>query len=402
LISIVELYLFVNLEPLIMTSFVSSADGTIRLPPFPSSKFAVPAWLAEVTSIAITAEAKPGTLTFGAFVAEADWSTSATAGFHLGGQPIAPFVSLQEPERPAGNAGAVAAEGYAQEMRDYRQQQKDRRDFRLALMGSLQGSPQEEIRQHLAMELANATIPQLVNAIRARFMHLNVSQFRELEIQLENPFVPEQLLSDFLATHLRVHRQLAAFNRPLAEHRKVYLLTQALGPCHLYDYAISMFEHEHRINPDAATFDALSRLLRDFRPPQGTAGTHGYSAHSAMATTTDALLSTTAATKVAGGSGIPTTPEGILAMFNQMLASLHSHPSVNSATTGNRSEPKKQNPTQYCWTHGLGFHIGSQCRNPASGHVEHATNGNRLGGSIDVALPRKKRGGKINNKSSSN
>ena len=44
-----------------------------------------------------------------------------------------------------------------------------------------------------------------------------------------------------------------------------------------------------------------------------------------------------------------------------------------------RRKPKKKR--QYCWTHGLCYHQGTQCREKATGHQDAATLQNRMGGS---------------------
>lgn len=64
-------------------------------------------------------------------------------------------------------------------------------------------------------------------------------------------------------------------------------------------------------------------------------------------------------------------------------------PSTRSRGRGGRHHssrpgPRRQQtaaPRQYCWTHGACAHSGSQCSNPADGHVATATFQNRAGGS---------------------
>ena len=45
-------------------------------------------------------------------------------------------------------------------------------------------------------------------------------------------------------------------------------------------------------------------------------------------------------------------------------------------------------PHKYCWTHGVTFHDGKECKHKKDGHKEKATEKNRMGGSNNKAMPR--------------
>lgn len=45
-------------------------------------------------------------------------------------------------------------------------------------------------------------------------------------------------------------------------------------------------------------------------------------------------------------------------------------------------------PDKYCWTHGLTFHDGKECRKKGKGHKADADKDHRMGGSKAVAIPR--------------
>ena len=49
---------------------------------------------------------------------------------------------------------------------------------------------------------------------------------------------------------------------------------------------------------------------------------------------------------------------------------------------GTPSWHKRNNVSDYCWTHGACAHDGSACKNKKPGHKDEATFANKMGGSI--------------------
>jgi hypothetical protein len=55
-------------------------------------------------------------------------------------------------------------------------------------------------------------------------------------------------------------------------------------------------------------------------------------------------------------------------------------PPPNHRSTPPPAQPAPVPGNLYCWSHGLRYHSGHQCKYPKPGHQAHATANNRLGG----------------------
>ncbi len=62
---------------------------------------------------------------------------------------------------------------------------------------------------------------------------------------------------------------------------------------------------------------------------------------------------------------------------------------VTQKTTASRPKPRPSIPTQsalqFCWTHGVTFHNGRNCKHPKPGHQPTATLDNPMGGNVTMA-----------------
>ena len=68
----------------------------------------------------------------------------------------------------------------------------------------------------------------------------------------------------------------------------------------------------------------------------------------------------------------------MMAQMNQMAS--RPQQSRNMRKTNKSTQPRNNNLSKYCWTHGLCHHPGYECHSKADGHKDEATLANRLGG----------------------
>ena len=79
-------------------------------------------------------------------------------------------------------------------------------------------------------------------------------------------------------------------------------------------------------------------------------------------------------------SSIISNHASLSATYHSNLAA-PSKPALQPRPRKATSNPRlpTDSPTEFCWTHGHGFHSSMKCRNPAAGHQNAATKSNKMG-----------------------
>jgi hypothetical protein len=192
---------------------------------------------------------------------------------------------------------------------------------------------------------------------------------------LKIPFVPGSVsLRDFVNAHRRVHQEALRNGQQIAEFSRVRELIAALGPCGVFSTRIALW----RIHlPSAAqqTFELLAAAVVEFddnRDSTATSATGGYSPSVqpiALAATATPL------------------PSALLEFIEAAVAAAVSGRKRTPSQTSGPSPPP--GGSLYCWTHGPGGHKGTECRNPAPGHVSTATATSMHGGRSKTRVHKK-------------
>ena len=69
----------------------------------------------------------------------------------------------------------------------------------------------------------------------------------------------------------------------------------------------------------------------------------------------------------------------LIAELQELKASIAT--GTTTPTPNPKRKKKEKGERKYCWTHGWCAHAGADCKNPAEGHKNEATNTNMMGGS---------------------
>jgi hypothetical protein len=277
-----------------------------------------------------------------------------------GGQvaPIAAFIPAAHPGAlPAGNAAAGIISNYKLALDEFRLQTKNLNVFKAQLIQSLSETTQDSIFDPITGAM-NMSCLQILTALDAEYGMYKPSDLEDLLNLLKVPYNPSEPLHKFVSNLRMIHAQLAESNNPENEHAKVKSFATALRPCGIYDNFLGIWFVGHAAIL-AQTFDQLTTDALDWDASQPKAP---------MAVTSEEDVPFFA-TKAA-------LDQYVRSEFAKKAATV-TLPAANAANGGGKA-PRPWN--LYCWTHGVGGHLGSACRSPAAGHQSTATGKNRMGG----------------------
>jgi hypothetical protein len=248
-----------------------------------------------------------------------------------------PYQVLAEPAVPAAN-NALAVTIYKQEYDNWQHQQAQHALLPPIGIKSL-GKFKKLIAAPFPVGFRNLTPRDIYEFVNQRYGAMAPTQMSaKSDSLLDHPFNPlEMTLEEYFGKHQEAANALAEIGQPMSQMARVAKLSKGVAGCGLYNDALLQFN----TNPATMTtrdqnFENLSALLRIFENVRDKA--------LVPPTTTYAHA---AAQQARGRDGKrPTSPNR------------------------KRSQsPAQFNGKHYCWSHGFGNHLSSECRNPKQGHV---------------------------------
>jgi len=251
---------------------------------------------------------------------------------------------ITEPELPAEDANPNAFHIFKHRAEKYNIFLKDKHDYCQWFRSTITPAIMSHVSNVRNVDFANLSVRDMrLNLILVYGEPSHATNRAQLNI-LSAPF----LGGDDLAAHIKkfdgIFDYFDRINDPIGDLFKYEHLVRSMATHEQYSSYISQYEIS-----GAKNYGALSRALL---------------AHRSELATANAVRQMHQATQhhAAAASGpITTLPGGY----------------------------KLEKPTKYCWTHGITFHDGTECRKPKKGaHKADATKTERMGGSNREAMPR--------------
>lgn len=341
----------------------------ITIEPWDGHHGSFPMFLERARTAAIQHEYVVGTLTHYVYT-EAEYNSNPyvrrTLGVAEGANPPL-YTVLPQAAVPVGTAAApITLEvmlNYTAQRKDFDEQEEQVYAFQAAFIKALPPSAIAYIEGVHNTKVHNIQLQTVITDLRAHYGTITPESLGTFTNKLKIPYTPDKDISEFLLSHLLIHNELALNQVPLAEHEKVRFLQEALTPSGQFAQIFTLFNNANR-TVASRTFAELSSTIKHNKDAIiATSQSLGYTA---SATTTQS----------------PPTIQTLLAEITSLRSQIQS-----AAATANAPQLGPP-PSQYCWTHGLGYHAGAQCLNPAADHQSHATNTNRMGGSTRIVPTR--------------
>jgi len=296
-----------------------------------------------------------------------------------GGGAFEPPVKPVKPVGDALTAESLSDFQLSKEMFD--QYAQDTKRFKLALDASLKTAAQDfVVEDNDYKELHQLSIRDIVGSLYEQYGEephsADVSILKE---RLLTPFSPATMSIDqFISTHSAVHAHLRSINLEMNHFDKIDALEKALRPCMLYDRPIDHFMLTYpNVTDKNRNFLQFSKAIRDYAPKtnEATAASRGYS---------------TAATVTAAASApdVQALQQQMLNMQQHLVQLAQAIKSAGVVKQTAAAATTMEQPNAYCWTHGICWHSGKDCRTPDPNHVPTATATNKCGGSEREYRPR--------------
>lgn len=231
------------------------------------------------------------------------------------------FVHIQHPGDPPDDAANYPRWQYA-DMK-YHKNEQELNLFSSKITTSL--SPAVKSRVQGADPFHTLTLSEIFQRLRLHYQTVQGSDISKAWTTLKQKFVPGAPLRTFLDVHRRSHTHFDEQLQSIPECLKVEFLRDAIASEPAFTLTLRVFDETHQ-ELATRTFNALElALLRHEADPIVV---HSFASQ-------------------ATASALP--------------------------------------PTKYCWSHGIGYHTGQECKTPKEGHLSHATAGNKLNGSTALA-----------------
>ena len=246
-------------------------------------------------------------------------------------------------------------------------------------------------------------LPTMMSHVHAKFGDASVNAYNLAMATLQQSYISGTDIDTFLATQVAAHLACARSGNPLNDILKVNSLITAVGgrdgP---FGFTLQKFEEDtsliaHRTfedfpgAPAVPAVDAIPAVApigyaeqEDFVPgrpaippvPGRAAEEPRTGLASRIRNAAPRVLDIPAAPTSKGYYGAAEVVTSLKDTIKEALADAVT--AANAASRRDRLPPRRD---LYCWSHGLGGHSGSQCKNPRTGHHTGATSTKRLGGS---------------------
>ena len=245
-------------------------------------------------------------------------------------------------------------------------------------------------------------LPTMMSHVHAKFGDASVNAYNQAMATLQQSYLPGTDIDVFLSTQVAAHMACTRSGNSLNDIVKVNCLIAAVGgrggP---FGFTINKFEEDssnisHRKFEDSPAVTATPAVTAvPAVEPQGTPDDEGFipgvpaivhvpgraaqepreGLASRIRKAAPRVLDIPAAPTTKGYYGAAEVVATIKDTFKEAVAE-----AVNSANAAHRDRTQPRRDF-YCWSHGLGGHNGTQCKNPRTGHDPRATATKRMGGS---------------------
>jgi hypothetical protein len=263
---------------------------------------------------------------------------------------------IQPPPAPPADCNERAYDLWKEDKKLYKEYRAEESNFHTWVVNGLNENVQ--LALSINRPYGSMSVGEILQALRGMYGEIQSS---DLQIQLNKMKMPLEITQerqDFIAVHVRGHYVHTMAQAPMSEIAKVQIMQAAMAACPAYESCVTMYNHDFPLTTDQ-TFDRLTNALRNFSIPS-------------QFLTTRAL---NAAVSVPLGN-----------KSNHSIKPAHANRGTTKPTPANKPmEP----PTSYCWTHGICFHHGKNCRTPEAGHQPDAKMDTKMGGCTDKTRPRK-------------
>ena len=246
-------------------------------------------------------------------------------------------------------------------------------------------------------------LPIMMCHVHAKFGDASINAYNQAKASLQNPYIPGMDIDVFLSSQVDAHLACVRAHNPLNDMDKVNYLIHALGGrSGAFSFTILKFEEDtaditHRKFEDTPAVAGSWEV--DAIPATDPAGLPGSDDHLPARPAVPHLparaaqekqegLATRirkAAPRILDAPAVPTTKgyfgaaEVVPSLQDTIKEAVaDAVTAANAASRRDRIPPRRD---LYCWSHGLGGHNGTQCKNPRTGHDPRATSTKRLGGS---------------------
>ena len=225
--------------------------------------------------------------------------------------------------------------------------------FRTAVISKLDPTALAVIKDAQG-SLLGTTLTDIFNRLRAAYAVARPADLALNHAVLKRVFALPDTLEEHILRHLAAHAFASGQGVPLSEPDKTATMRESLIPCNRYSATLSLFPVLHT-TVATQTFATLATMLR--------------AAEADMAATTTAAAAGYAHATV-------TTPQQQIASLEATVRQLQMDIAAGRST--GRNPPADR--TQYCWSHGRGYHSSADCKHPREGHQTDATRRNPKGG----------------------
>ena len=247
------------------------------------------------------------------------------------------------------------------------------------------------------------SLPDMMCHVHRKFGDATIHAYNQAKVSLQNPYIPGMDVDVFLASQVEAHLACVRAQNPLNDIEKVNYLINALGGrSGAFGFTINIFEEDtyeitHRkfedtpaipatleVAPVPAT-DAKGDPAADDYTPARPAIIHVPARAAQEKRDGLATRIRNAAPRILDAPAVPTTKgyfgaaEVVSTLQDTIKEALAD--AVTAANATSRRDRNLSRRDLYCWSHGLGGHNGTQCKNPRNGHDPRATSAKRLGGS---------------------
>ena len=247
-------------------------------------------------------------------------------------------------------------------------------------------------------------LPDMMSHIHAKFGDASVNAYNQAKAILQHPYAHDVDIDVFLAAQVEAHLACVRANNPLNDIEKVDALIKAIGGrSGPFAFTINKFEEEcshiafRKFEDTLATAatleipavpatDAVGDEGDDEYTPAVPATTYvpGCPAQEGRAGLASRIRM--AAPRILDTPPAPTTKgyfgaAEVVASFKDSIKEALADALNTANATGPRTDRSPTRRDLYCWSHGLGGHSSTQCKNPRAGHNPRASATKRLGGS---------------------
>lgn len=220
------------------------------------------------------------------------------------------------------------------------------------------------------------SIADIIDRGNARYGTLNADDLKINKLQTETIFESNMDIRAYTAQHAIAHSTAQANGQPFPEQDKVTALIKGITACGLFTHNLNNWLNNHAVNQQ--TFAGLETSVHQWfsNLSSVTLAQHNYSAAAVTALHPPPALQTAPTLSPTDIAAIAAAVTSTIQLTNRPPRNPH-RPAPTHRATAHVARPPGN---LYCWSHGLRYHNGQQCKYPKPGHQANATANNRMGG----------------------